>query len=82
MGPIITLKNENIIESRKENLNLVNAIPKDINTKKIVAYVRRKVVFSRNNGVLISKNRKKTETIIAYTGGLLIRISNENFFFC
>ena len=31
------LKNENIIESRKENLNLVNAIPKDINTKKIVA---------------------------------------------
>ena len=37
MGPIITLNNENIIESRKENLNLVNAIPKDINTKKIVA---------------------------------------------
>ena len=37
MGPIITLKNENITESRKENLNLVNAIPKDINTKKIVA---------------------------------------------
>ena len=38
-------------------------------------------MFSRNKGVLISKNRKKTETIIAYTGGLLIRISNENYFF-
>ena len=38
-------------------------------------------MFSRNKGVLISKNRKKTDTIIAYTGGLLIRISNENFFF-
>ena len=34
-------------------------------------------MFSRNKGVLISKNRKKTETIIAYTGGLLIRISND-----
>ena len=30
---------------------------------------------------LYQKIKKKTETIIAYTGGLLIRISNENFFF-
>ena len=36
-GPNITLHKDNIIESLKENLNLVNAIPSDINTKKIVA---------------------------------------------
>ena len=36
-GPNITLHKDNIIESFKENLNLVNAIPSDISTKKIVA---------------------------------------------
>ena len=61
-------------------MNLVRAIPNDIKTKKIVAYVKRNVVFSRNKGVSISKYKKKTDIIIAYTGGLLIKISKENFF--
>ena len=52
-----------MIESRNENLNLVKAIPKDISTKKIVAQVKRNVVFSRNNGVLTSKNKNNTETL-------------------
>ena len=80
-GPKITLHNDNITDSLNENLNLVNAIPSDIKTKKIVAYVRRNVVFSRNKGGLISYNKKMTDIIIAYTGGLLITTSNENFFF-
>ena len=37
IGPIKILFKANIIESFKEKLNLVNAIPKDINTRKIVA---------------------------------------------
>ena len=36
-GPNKTLHNDSIIESFNENLNLVNAIPNDISTKKIVA---------------------------------------------
>ena len=50
-----------MIEFFKENLNLVRAIPNDIKTKKIVAYVNRNVVFSRNKGVSISKYKKKTD---------------------
>ena len=52
IGPKITRPKANIIESFKENLNLVKAIPRDIKTKNIVAYVKRKVVFSRNTGHL------------------------------
>ena len=81
MGPSKTRQRDIIIEFFSENLNLVNAIPKDIKTKKIVAYVNKKVVFSKNIGVLILKYKKITDMIIAYTGGLLIRISIENFFF-
>ena len=36
-GPNITLNKDIIIESLNENLNLVKAIPRDINTKKIGA---------------------------------------------
>ena len=36
-GPNITRHKERAIESFNENLNLVNAIPRDIKTKKIVA---------------------------------------------
>ena len=65
MGPNITRHKESNIESFNENFSFVNAIPSDIRTKKIVAYVKRNVVFSRNNGVSNSKNKNKTETIIA-----------------
>ena len=77
----MTLHKDKIIEFFNENLNLVRAIPNDIKTKKIVAYVKRNVVFSRNKGVSISKYKKKTDIIIAYTGGLLIKISKEKLFF-
>ena len=50
IGPKRTRPKANIIESFNENLNLVKAIPRDIKTKNIVAYVKRKVVFSRNTG--------------------------------
>ena len=80
-GPIITLHKDKIIEFFNENLNLVRAIPNDIKTKNIVAYVKRNVVFSRNKGVSSLKNKKVTDTIIAYTGGLLIKISKEKLFF-
>ena len=33
IGPITTLHKDKIIEFFKENLNLVNAIPRDIRTK-------------------------------------------------
>ena len=72
---------DKIIEFLNENLNLVRAIPNDIKTKKIVAYVKRNVVFSRNKGGSILKYKKKTDIIIAYTGGLLIKILKENLFF-
>ena len=38
-------------------------------------------MFSRNKGVSISKYKKKTDIIIAYTGALLIKISKEKLFF-
>ena len=37
-------------------------------------------MFSRNKGVSISKYQKETDIIIAYTGGLLIKISKEKLF--
>ena len=50
-GPIITLVNEKTRASLKEKiLNLDNAIPKDIKTKKIVEYEIKKVAFSKNLG--------------------------------
>ena len=79
-GPNNTLHADIIKESLKENLNLVKATPSDIKTKKIVAYVNKKVVFSINNGGSILKNKKDTDIKIAYTGGLFITISKENFF--
>jgi hypothetical protein len=51
MGPNITRHKDSKIESFNENLSFVKAIPRDIRTKNIVAYVKRNVVFSRNNGV-------------------------------
>ena len=50
-GPIITLVNEKTRLSLKERiLNLDNAIPNDIKTKKIVEYEIKKVAFSINFG--------------------------------
>ena len=60
-GPIVTLHKDKIIEFFNENLNLVRAIPNDIKTKNIVAYVKRNVVFSRNKGVSTSKYKKKRD---------------------
>ena len=50
---------DKIIEFLNENLNLVRAIPNDIKTKKIVAYVKRNVVFSRNKGGSILNIKRK-----------------------
>ena len=48
IGPIIILVKEFIKETFNEKtFNLVNAIPRDISTKKIVAYAIRKVAFSK-----------------------------------
>ena len=56
----------NCIHSLKEKIfKRVRAIPRDIKIKKIVAYIKRKVVFSTNVGTFILKYRKKTEIIIA-----------------
>ena len=38
-------------------------------------------MFSKNKGVFISKNKKITDIIIAYTGGLFKTILNEKLFF-
>ena len=66
IGPITTLAKDETRALLKENtLSLVNAIPKDISIKKIVAYVISIVVFTRKLGGLISKYKKNTETIIA-----------------
>ncbi len=58
--PIIGPKNSLPIEYikdlvKKKLLNLVKAIPNDIKIKKIVAYIKRNVVFSTNTGNLILK---------------------------
>ena len=50
---------------KEKTLKRVKAIPKDINIKKIVAYISRKVVFSTKRGSSILKYRKITEIIIA-----------------
>ena len=66
MGPKITLPIDEITAFLKEKtLKRVKAIPKDINIKKIVAYINRKVVFSTKTGSSILKYRKITEIIIA-----------------
>ena len=50
---------------KEKTLSLVNAIPKDIKIKKIVAYVSNEVVFSTKFGSLILKYKRITEIIIA-----------------
>ena len=66
IGPKITLPIEEINAFLKEKtLKRVNAIPRDIRIKKIVAYIKRKVVFSINTGSLTLKYNKITEIIIA-----------------
>ena len=50
---------------KEKTLKRVKAIPKDINIKKIVAYISRKVVFSTKTGSSILKYKKITEIIIA-----------------
>ena len=55
-GPIITLPIEETIDLFNEKtFNLVNAIPKEIKIKNIVAYISRKVVFSIKIGNSKSK---------------------------
>ena len=46
IGPNITLHKDNMTESFKENLNLVNAIPSDISTKKIVDSIASMIVVT------------------------------------
>ena len=59
IGPIITLTAPRIDAWVQETtLNLERAIPKDIKTRKIVVYVKRKVVFSKNPGTSQSKYKK------------------------
>ena len=59
IGPIITLAIDETRALLKENtLSLVNAIPKDIRIKKMVAYVISIVVFTRKLGGSISKYKK------------------------
>ena len=56
IGPKKSLPIEYIKDLVKEKtFNLVKAIPNDIKIKKIVAYIRRNVVFSTNTGNLILK---------------------------
>ena len=55
-GPITTLPIEEISAFLKEKtLSLVNAIPKDISIKNIVAYVNNIVVLTTKFGTLILK---------------------------
>ena len=50
-GPTITRPiEENIALLSEKTFNLVNAIPKDIKIRNIVAYISKKVVFSTNPG--------------------------------
>ena len=66
IGPKKSLPIEYIIDLVKEKtFNLVKAIPNDIKIKNIVAYIKRKVVFSTNTGISIFKYSKITEIIIA-----------------
>ena len=76
-----SIKGPGVIEVNEKTFNLVNAIPRDISTKKIVAYAIRKVAFSKNTGVSISKYKKIIEKIIPYIGPLYIKILKSNFFF-
>ena len=66
---------------QETTFNLDKAIPNDIKTKNIVAYVSKKVVFSKYPGTSHSKYKNITETIIAYIGIFLINISKEKLFF-
>ena len=51
IGPAITRPiEENIALFNEKTFSLVNAIPNDIKIKKIVAYIKRKVVFSTKPG--------------------------------
>ena len=51
IGPIITLPiEEKTALLSEKTFNLVNAIPKDIRIRNIVAYISKKVVFSTNPG--------------------------------
>ena len=54
-GPRITRANEETKDLLKEKtFRRVNAIPKDIKIKKIVAYINKNVVFSTNTGSSMS----------------------------
>ena len=66
MGPIITLENEEITAFLKSKIfNLVSAIPKDIKTKKIVAYESNIVKLIKTVGGFNSKYKKPTENNMA-----------------
>ena len=66
IGPEITLTKPRIIALNQDfTRNLARATPKDINTKNIVAYVKRKVVFSRNTGTFKLKYKNKIDIKIA-----------------
>ena len=56
IGPTITLPIEEIIALLSEKtFNRVNAMPKDIKIRNIVAYISKEVVFSTNPGSSKSK---------------------------
>ena len=78
---MIILVKELIRDNLKENtLSFVNAMPKDINTRNMVAYAIRKVAFSRKTGVSISKYKKMIEAIMPYIGPFFISILKSNSF--
>ena len=78
MGPITTLTNPKIIALFHDlTFNLVRATPSDIKTKNIVAYVNKKVVFSRNLGTSKLKYKNKIEIKIPQVGAFLKTSSKE-----
>ena len=61
-GPMQTRIKPSIIEFFHDSIfSFVKATPKDINTRKIVEYVSKKVVFSMNTGTFKLKYKKNIE---------------------